>query len=84
MNGGVKLKSSGGASSDDFVFESTNNGKLHSKMSIGPSGLVRGGWCIDNSPIVTAANLEQYMPNTQVWKLTSTTGAVTTINVYVH
>ena len=43
-----------------------------------------GGWKINNSPIVTAANLEQYMPNTQVWKLTSTTGTVTTINVYVH
>lgn len=56
-NGGVKLKSSGGASSDDFVFESTNNGKLHSKMSIGPSGLVRGGWCIDNSKIITEATL---------------------------
>lgn len=42
------------------------------------------GWKINNSPIVTAANLEQYMPNTQVWKLTSTTGTVTTINVYVH
>lgn len=83
-NGCVKLKSSGGVSSDDFVFDSTNNGKLHSKMSVGPSGLVRGGWCIDDSPIVTAANLEQYMPNTQVWKLTSTTGTVTTINVYVH
>lgn len=57
VNGGVKLKSSGGASSDDFVFESTNNGKLHSKMSIGPSGLVRGGWCIDNSKILTEATL---------------------------
>lgn len=56
-NGGVKLKSSGGASSDDFVFESTNNGKLHSKMSVGPSGLVRGGWCIDNSKIITEATL---------------------------
>lgn len=56
-NGGVKLKSSGGAASDDFVFESTNNGKLHSKMSIGPSGLVRGGWCIDNSKIITEATL---------------------------
>lgn len=42
------------------------------------------GWKINNSPVVTAANLEQYMPNTQVWKLTSTTGTVTTINVYVH
>lgn len=42
------------------------------------------GWKINNSPIITAANLEQYMPNTQVWKLTSTTGTVTTINVYVH
>ena len=52
-NGGVKLKSSGGASSDDFVFESTNNGKLHSKMSVGPSGLVRGGWCIDDKKIAT-------------------------------
>ena len=41
------------------------------------------GWKINNSPIVTAANLEQYMPNTQVWKLTSTTGAVTTVNVCV-
>lgn len=75
-NGGVKLKSSGGASSDDFVFESTNNGKLHSKMSIGPSGLVRGGWCIDNSKILTESSL-----NTQQWKLTSTSGAVTTINI---
>lgn len=56
-NGGVKLKSSGGASSDDFVFDSTNNGKLHSKMSVGPSGLVRGGWCIDNSKIITEATI---------------------------
>lgn len=75
-NGGVKLKSSGGASSDDFVFESTNNGKLHSKMSIGPSGLVKGGWCIDNSKILTESSL-----TTQQWKLTSTSGAVTTINI---
>ena len=75
-NGGVKLKSSGGASSDDFVFESTNNGKLHSKMSIGPSGLVRGGWCIDNSKILTESSL-----TTQQWKLTSTSGTVTTINI---
>ena len=52
-NGCVKLKSSSGVTSDDFVFESTYNGKLHSKMSIGPSGLVRGGWCIDNKPIAT-------------------------------
>ena len=52
-NGGVKLKSSGGAASDDFVFESTNNGKLHSKMSVGPNGLVRGGWCIDDKKIAT-------------------------------
>lgn len=56
-NGCVKLKSSGGVSSDDFVFDSTNNGKLHSKMSVGPSGLVRGGWCIDNSKIITEATL---------------------------
>ena len=56
-NGGVKLKSSGGAASDDFVFESTNNGKLHSKMSVGPNGLVRGGWCIDDSKIITEATL---------------------------
>lgn len=56
-NGCVKLKSSGGVTSDDFVFESTNNGKLHSKMSVGPSGLVRGGWCIDNSKIITEATL---------------------------
>lgn len=75
-NGGVKLKSSGGAASDDFVFESTNNGKLHSKMSIGPNGLVRGGWCIDNSKILTESSL-----TTQQWKLTSTSGAVTTINI---
>ena len=52
-NGCVKLKSSGGVTSDDFIFESAYNGKLHSKMSIGPSGLVRGGWCIDNKPIAT-------------------------------
>lgn len=57
VNGCVKLKSSGGAASDDFVFESTNNGKLHSKMSVGPNGLVRGGWCIDNSKIITEATL---------------------------
>lgn len=57
VNGCVKLKSSGGVSSDDFVFESTNNGKLHSKMSVGPSGLVRGGWCIDNSKIITEATI---------------------------
>ena len=76
VNGGVKLKSSGGALSDDFVFDSINNGKLHSKMSIGPSGLVRGGWCIDNSKILTESSL-----TTQQWKLTSTTGTVTTINV---
>ena len=78
VNGGVKLKSSGGASSDDFVFESTNNGKLHSKMSIGPSGLVRGGWCIDNSKILTESSL-----TTQQWKLTSTSGTVTTVNICV-
>lgn len=57
VNGCVKLKSNGGASSDDFVFDSANNGKLHSKMSVGPSGLVRGGWCIDNSKIITEATL---------------------------
>lgn len=56
VNGCVRLKSSGGASSDDFVFESTNNGKLHSKMSVGPNGLVRGGWCIDDSKIITESN----------------------------
>ena len=52
-NGCVKLKSSSGVSSDDFVFESVYNGKLHSKMSVGPSGLVTGGWCIDDKKIAT-------------------------------
>ena len=78
INGCVKLKSSGGVSSDDFVFDSTNNGKLHSKMSVGPSGLVRGGWCIDNSKILTESSL-----TTQQWKLTSTSGTVTTVNICV-
>lgn len=41
---------------DDFVFESANNGKLHSKVSSGSSGLVKGGWCIDNNKIMTEAN----------------------------
>lgn len=56
-NGCVKLKSTGGVTSDDFVFESAYNGKLHSKMSVGPNGLVRSGWCIDNSKILTEATL---------------------------
>ena len=41
---------------DDFVFESAGNGKLHSKMSSDSNGLVRGGWCIDNSKIMTESN----------------------------
>ena len=41
---------------DDFVFESAGNGKLHSKMSSDLNGLVRGGWCIDNSKIMTESN----------------------------
>lgn len=50
-----------------------------SKLSCDPDG-----WKIDNSPVVTSGNIEQYMPNTQTWKLTSTTGTVTNVNVYVH
>lgn len=38
---------------DDFVFESAGNGKLHSKMSSDSNGLVRGGWCIDDKKIAT-------------------------------
>ena len=56
INGRVIVKAGNGVSSDDFVFESVYNGKLHSKMSVGPSGLVRGGWCIDNSKIMTESN----------------------------
>ena len=41
---------------DDFVFDSAGNGKLHSKMSSDSNGLVRGGWCIDNSKIMTESN----------------------------
>lgn len=53
INGRVRVKAGDGVSSDDFVFESVYNGKLHSKMSVGPSGLVTGGWCIDDKKIAT-------------------------------
>lgn len=53
INGSVRVKAGDGVSSDDFVFESVYNGKLHSKMSVGPSGLVTGGWCIDDKKIAT-------------------------------
>ena len=53
INGRVRVKAGDGVSSDDFVFESVYNGKLHSKMSVGPTGLVRGGWCINDKKIAT-------------------------------
>lgn len=56
INGRVIVKAGSGVSSDDFIFESVYNGKLHSKMSVGPNGLVTGGWCIDDSKILTESN----------------------------
>ena len=55
MNGGVHLTTTGGTS-DDFFFNSFKNGKLHSKITFGDTGPVGGGWCIDNSKILTEAN----------------------------
>lgn len=49
---GIKIKSEL-TNTDDFVFESAGNGKLHSKMSSDSSGLVRGGWCINDKKIAT-------------------------------
>lgn len=76
-NGGVKLKSNGGTS-DDFVIDSFKNGKLHSKITFGSTGPVGGGWCIDGSKILTESSI-----STQQWKLTSTSGTVTTVNICV-
>lgn len=49
---GIKITSEL-TNTDDFVFESAGNGKLHSKMSSDSSGLVKGGWCIDDKKIAT-------------------------------
>ena len=49
---GIKITSQP-TNMDDFVFESAGNGKLHSKMSSDSSGLVRGGWCINDKKIAT-------------------------------
>ena len=49
---GIKITSEL-TNTDDFVFESAGNGKLHSKMSSDSSGLVRGGWCINDKKIAT-------------------------------
>lgn len=49
---GIKITSQP-ANTDDFVFESAGNGKLHSKMSSDSSGLVKGGWCINDKKIAT-------------------------------
>lgn len=37
-------------------------------------------WTVDGSPIITAKNMTNYL-SVQEWKLTSTSGAVTTINI---
>lgn len=40
------------------------------------------GWKIGNRPIIHAGNIDSYIQvSTQQWKLTSTTGTVTTINI---
>lgn len=75
VNGCVRLTTTGGTS-DDFSFNSFRNGKLHSKITVGNTGPVGGGWCIDNSKILTESSL-----STQQWKLTSTAGTVTTVNI---
>ena len=49
---GIKITSQL-TNTDDFVFESAGNGKLHSKMSSDSSGLVSGGWCINDKKIAT-------------------------------
>lgn len=49
---GIKITSQP-TNTDDFVFESAGNGKLHSKMSSDSSGLVKGGWCINDKKIAT-------------------------------
>ena len=49
---GIKITSQP-TNTDDFVFESAGNGKLHSKMSSDSSGLVSGGWCINDKKIAT-------------------------------
>ena len=49
---GIKITSQP-TNTDDFVFESAGNGKLHSKISSDSSGLVRGGWCINDKKIAT-------------------------------
>lgn len=53
---GINIKSTA-YGSDDFVFESAVNGKLHSKISIGSSGPTGVGWCIDDSKIITEATI---------------------------
>lgn len=81
-NGGVHLTTTGpyanSDNSDDFSFNSFRNGKLHSKLTIGPNGLEGGGWCIDNSKILTESSL-----STQQWTLTDTGGTATTVNICV-
>lgn len=37
-------------------------------------------WTVDGSPIITAKNMTNYL-SVQEWKLTSTTGTVTTVNI---
>ena len=49
---GIKMTSQP-TNTDDFVFESAGNGKLHSKMSSDSSGLVSRGWCINDKKIAT-------------------------------
>ena len=42
------------------------------------------GWKIGSRPIIHAGNIDSYIQvSTQQWKLTSTTGAVTTVNICV-
>lgn len=44
------------------------------------SGEVSSPWTVDGSPIITAKNMTNYL-SVQEWKLTSTTGTVTTVNI---
>lgn len=43
-------------------------------------GGIGSPWTIDDSPIITAKNMTNYL-SVQQWKLTSTTGTVTTVNI---
>lgn len=53
---------------------------IASGTTLACDGGTNSPWTVDGSPIITAKNMTNYL-SVQQWKLTSTSGAVTTINI---